>query len=448
MKIAKHFFVAIYFFIFSISAGLEPASAQNRRVTVEGTLEKIVVEDNPSRYEYVLATDEGRRYLLSASKSPADYANRRVIVSGTLEGDRLLVPAGEQIKAMDEDRRPVNAPPAPTFGSRKVLALLVNFQDIQTQPITTERAREVIFTAADSANQFVREASLNRYRLTGIQRADGDVAGWLTLPFTSQNCNRLTDWVDGADALARQNGYEPNNYNSVIYVFSTLCGDSPRATLGNVGDATTRQRIWITPGTLQNFHTLNHELGHNLGLDHANSMRCSGTNIPDDCIQTEYGDSYDMMGTLPFFFNNYYRLSLGWLTGRVQDVETSGDYSLFSPNIASKGNQALRIPLRNAADELTPFSYFLEFRRAYSYDNQIRAPNFQPLYKGVGIRYVFSEPLGFTSQIIDTMPNTITTADAPLTAGNTFVDTKHGVIISVLSTNPLLGARVRIQLNR
>lgn len=447
MKIAKYFFTTLCFSFLLIS-GTQLIYGQKSRVSAKGFVEQIVVEDTPTRYEYVLASDNGKRYRLSASHSLVEYANRRVTVAGILDADGLNI--SDEIKTVEAMQSV--SPPAPTFGSRKVLTLLINFTNFQAQPTTVQQARSSIFTSAISANSYFKEASLYRYNLTGIERADGDVVGWLTLPFTNASCdvNRImTEWTQGADALARQNGYEPNNYNSVLYVFPTTCIPSAIGTRGSVGDTTRVQRAWFASGDMNSVKAITHEIGHNLGLDHANAFVCSGTNIPDSCQNIVYGDPFDVMGgSSSFFFNNYYRLSLGWLTGKTQIVTASGEYNLLAPSITAKGNQILQILLRDPNGETALYSYYLEFRRPYSFDNLFGDNRSLPIYNGVSIRYAFREPLGFETYLIDTTPNTSNRNDAPLTVGNTFTDTENGVTITTLSTNPMRGARVRIELSQ
>jgi hypothetical protein len=328
------------------------------------------------------------------------------------------------------------------------LVILIKTIDSSTPVETVEDARANIFTGEFSVNRFFKEASLNRFRLTGINRADGDITNWLTVPFSVQNCE-VSRWATSGMELARQNGFEPNNYNSLIFVFPTLCAGRVSASLGTLGDTSRTENIWLTAGFLYNVEVIAHEMGHNLGLLHASSLRClPGNSIPNGCEQQEYGDPYDIMGRHPlFFFNNFFRLGLGWLTGGAPEVTASGDYTLVAPSAPSKGNQVLQIPLRNQEGSLTGYSYYLEFRRPFSFDNQL-APLFQPLFSGVGIRIAPTAFWGDSSKLIDTTPNTTAIEDAPLTVGKTYADAQHGLTITTLSANPQFGARVRIQLSR
>jgi hypothetical protein len=449
MKIISCFFPALCFLLLVIS-GTEFVQGQETRFSATGVVEQNIVEDKTVRYEYVLAADNGRRYNLRGLEPLDKHANRKVTVTGTLNGNQLNII--DKIKSTEENQSDV--PPLPTFGSRKVLVLLVNFINNQSQPVTAEQMRSNIFTGRNSANEFFKEASHYRFNLTGNARPDGDVVGWLTLPFpyTSNPCYLLTNWTLEADELARQRGYESDNYSTVVYVFNTVCDSIYAvATGGRVGDPARKTRVWLSPAAANDVTTIIHEIGHNLGLDHATAFACPGTNIPD-CQTIEYGDIFDSMGSSlnPTFFNNYFRLSLGWLTGRRQVVTTSGDYTLMPPSVPTKGNQILQIPLKHSDGELTGYSYFLEFRRPVRFNIPFPFDDHysHPVYNGVSIRYALNKPQGYRSHLIDSRPNTPNFFDAPLTVGNTYTDARHGITITTLNTNPLRGARVRIQFSR
>lgn len=443
------FYFAIFLVFLSVSA-----HGQNTSVSLKGTIEQIIIEGNPVRYEYVLAAKDGNRYQVSASQALSNYANRQVSLSGVLDGKQLKI--NGNIKVL-EDAEAVSSP-APTIGKRKVLTVLFNFTNNQTQIFSVATARERVFTGAKSANKYFKEASYYRYELTGVQNPDGDVVGWLTIPYTDNYCNVVysTLWTQAADGLARDNGYEPNDYNSILYVFPSVCnnGAAALAQLGTIGDTTTLRRVWFFAQFSES--QIIHELGHNLGLNHANALRCSGAMIPNDCQNVEYGDPFDEMGSdssaTSYFFNNYFRLCLGWLTGHAPTVTVSGNYTLVAPSFPAKGNQVLRIPLKLDNSEYSGFSYTLEFRRPYSFDNKfygLGSYTYNPAFEGVSIRYTKDELVGYKTSLIDTTPNTPGGfLDAPLSVGKIFTDVQNGITITTLSVNPMLGARVRIQLNR
>ena len=423
------------------------ANGQNGDTTIRGKIRQLIFEGNPVLYEYSLVTGTGKSYRLSGSDSLAKYVNRVVSLSGILSGSWFKVISRIEIV----DNVTALTIPPPTFGERKVLVLLVNFQNNQTQRISVEEARESVFTGVESADQYFKDASYYRFKLTSLQRTDGDVVGWLTLPFNDTGCDIHGQWTDGAKDLARQRGYEPDDYNTVFYVFPHMCTYRTHAYMGTIGDVNNRTPVWINAYDFNPF-TVIHELGHNIGLPHANAYECTGYKIPDDCQIIEYGDPFDQMGayspSAALFFNNYYRLSLGWLTGRTQTVTTSGDYTLFAPSVAAKGNQVLRIQTVPPVPNYAGFSYTLEFRRPFSFDRRLVPPgwDYSNAFEGVSIRYTQDDPIAARTHLIDATPQTYSFRDAPLKVGETFTDVPRGISITTLSVNPFRGARVRIQL--
>ena len=442
MKNLKLFFTALcLLFIFQLIS----VNGQSKQISITGVIKKIVIDDQPARYEYLLSTGRENFRLQNAAPSIENFINRRVSLSGSLESDRFFV-AGE-IRALDAGKTPSIVTP-PTFGSRKVLVLLIKFPDTPPLNLTPEIARAKIFTGDLSPNKFVKEASLNRYQLTGLTRPDGDVSNWLTMPSTPTGCDIYGQWTQEARMLARQNGFEPNNYNSIIYVFPHTCSFNPSATVGTMGGTETAEGIWVNEGSVFNERVMIHEMGHNLGLMHSGALSCPGNDIPGGCTRVEYGDVFDAMGSgINFFFNNYSRLALGWLTGRSAKVTESGKFLIVSPSQTSKGIQILEIPLNHPDGNPTGWSYFLEYRRPFSFDNRLTEPGYDSLYNGVGIRRAPSQFVtGMGTDLMDATPNTPTHVDATLTAGYTFLDNYHGIFIITNSTNPQFGARVSVYL--
>src|SRR5215475_2599432 len=54
-------------------------------------------------------------------------------------------------------------------------------------------------------------------------------------------------------------------------------------------------KAWIN-GSLQ-LRVVAHEMGHNLGLYHSHSMSCGSAVIGNPCTSSDYGDSFDTMGS-------------------------------------------------------------------------------------------------------------------------------------------------------
>jgi hypothetical protein len=144
--------------------------------------------------------------------------------------------------------------------------------------------------------------------------------GCTILPATRQAF--FKDVREAGDAAARAAGFEPDGYDSTIYVWSAkVCTFEG---IFNEGSG----RIG-----LQTVDAARHELGHRLGLDHDNLLDCHDANLKPTppltgtCNPAEYGDPYDTMGNEAVgLFNPIFQDSLGWLLNQVVRVN-GGDFS-------------------------------------------------------------------------------------------------------------------------
>ena len=122
-----------------------------------------------------------------------------------------------------------------------------------------------------------------------------------------------------------------------------------------------------------------HELGHNLGLPHANScnmldMTANSTFYNDvlpsylsRCRNQEYGNLYDVMGTssnLASGFNAQYLYDVGWLReGQVSTWDgVDRTYRLSLLSSTSGGTRAVRIPPTRALGSFDEGEFWLQYR--------------------------------------------------------------------------------------
>jgi hypothetical protein len=151
-------------------------------------------------------------------------------------------------------------------------------------------------------------------------------------------CNAQGRSVEAATVALRRAGYHPGRFGRLMILTEQCNAAASAAQLpGRVS--------WIRfrdPGMA----TLVHELGHNLGLEHAYGVVCrqGGHRVAlgGRCSAVEYGDSWDAMGHSRGFFSAPALVRLGW-AGRIRTVRRSGSYPVADVQRSGTANQALRV---------------------------------------------------------------------------------------------------------
>jgi hypothetical protein len=391
-----------------------------KNVELSGELE-VIVQDykNSSKTERFLKTPEGR-IPLNFKDSPDAQSGARISLSGVSLDGKVAVESysTSQPEAL-----------ANTTGERRVLLILVNFQDKQTQPYTIEQARDVAF---NTTSNFLRENSYGQTWLTG------DVYGWYTIPVSSTACD-----VNTIGSYARQAvtnvGVNVSLYTNIVYAFpANACGFSGTATVGGAPG-----QAWIR-GDRFGLEALGHELGHNYGLEHSRSLDCGSEVVNGTCTTNEYGDQFDLMGPgAPYHYNVYQKERLGWVNSGsspvLQTVNASGTYYLDAYESGGTGTKGLKI--LKSIDPVTGARtwYYIEHRTPTGFDSSLSVYNLQ---NGV-IFHTGTDGDGTDNYLLDMTPLTTSWYDSFLSQGQTYTDANIGLIVTVLSADSV-GANLQI----
>jgi len=396
-------------------------------VRVEGEVE-VVYEDSHGygRLFYFLHTGSKKLELrFTHNAPPALRTGMHVVVNGAQVGETLELNSGEAVSAPSNEQ----IVPGNPMGQHRVLVVMVNFQDKQTQPFTREQAQAVMF---GTTSDFYREASYGQTWLTG------DVYGWYTIPVSSSTCD-TTAIANYAQQAAANAGANLNAYDHMVYAFpQNACTWQGR---GSVGGSPSQAWVneWFELGIV------GHELGHNFGLYHSRSMDCGDTSIGTNCTMSEYGDMFDLMGgSSSAHFNLFQKERLGWINGGtnppITTVATGGTYWLDSFEPGTMTSKGLKVLKSTDASTGIKTWYYLERRTAFGFDSFLSGNT--NVLSGVIIR-TGSDSSGQDTYLIDMTPATASWYDAALTMGQSFTDADAGVTITVVSADAT-GALVQV----
>ncbi len=322
--------------------------------------------DGTTEWWHAVRTSDGREVRLDFDTPSMTATGTQVRVHGDVVGSaRMHVATMEELPATQIAAETEQPPTTYALTSPDSYALVLVDLGAGVD-LTAAQALPYLASAAPTDKSFAayyNEVSYGKYQVTGT------VIG--PYPFSMTTC----------DTTGMYKAIEPmitGTYNHLIYYFkqSNLCDFGG---LGEEGSALKpAKRTWMN-GSLSCV-VLMQEPGHNLGLMHANTMKCGTSSFsatPASCTITEYGSSMSTMGGGCKGFNAYERWYMNWLTG-CNGVKTpaNGTFNLMplETNCSSgTGIQVLQVPFPATLPVSDPQStsttvnlnnYYVELRTA------------------------------------------------------------------------------------
>jgi M6 family metalloprotease-like protein len=386
-------------------------------------------ESDQSTFIYEMRDASGHyRRLRMASTLPSLEPGMKLRVRGRIEAADELTP--QRITVLARPAAPSDVV-AQSVAASSVLVITANFNNTVLPAMTSEQAQAVMTGNSDSVANFFRETSYGQQIMNVTVTPQ-----WVIMNMPRPASCGSSDWRGigtAAEAASRSLGaaYEPANYDFVVYVFPAVsaCGWTGLAYIGQP------HKAWINGTSAFRTNTIAHEMGHNFGLLHAASLRCTGASIGGSCSSSEYGDPFDAMGNQrPMHYNAMQKAKLAWIAPATVKTHAGGSatYTIGPLELAGMSTYAVKVPTGVANR-----TYWLEFRQPTGFDAPLAS------YPSNGAQVRVAAPFetqcagcdaySDDTQLLDMTPGTSTFNDATLPAGQSFTDPQYGIQITVVS---------------
>jgi hypothetical protein len=229
--------------------------------------------------------------------------------------------------------------------THRVLVIPINLRG--RAPLTVDRKQilQALYGAEDSVASRYRAVSYGKVEFAG---SDRDIVDPITLSEPTNFCDTgLGRLAAEAEQELRRQGVSRGPYKHFLFVIPK---DSPCwwTGVGDIGG----NRVWVKATTAK---ALQHELGHNLGMNHAVHWRSSDA------------DGSDFMGSGGNSLNAPHVVEMGWLKGypgKVVELTAAADVTLEALEADPRQSTFPKVAIVRPAPGAN--TYYLSFRASSS----------------------------------------------------------------------------------
>lgn len=464
-----------------------PASLQaevEKEIITEGTLEVIHADnfEDESKSYFIYTLRQGEKGTRFYVPTPLNRASgEKIKITGFKIGD-IIVAQTTNFTSTSQGSHPVphTHPDDDTIieddtdyslasvGDQKTLVFLVRFQNSGPVPFSKSQAEQMVFNG--QLQKFYKEQSYNKVSLSGT------VVDWTTMSNSSSGANGAFSTCQAVDmfnpeiqSAITRNGIALGNYSRALFLLEGPgmaggCSGIGKSDIRLNGSTYSLSQSWVG---LRDYNTkssnhpfawtrldfvMSHELGHALGVMHANGWDCGTNVIGGNCSHVEYGNVYDTMGdsnSLSLHFNAFYKELLGWITpSSIVDITNSGTYTINPLEGVGLSAQPRKLAAKIRMKNSNIYPFYLEYRRGLGFDSQLKATATSPKKEGLFVNKIWNNQGDLQTELLDMKPTPSGWWQDVLSvlpdANSIFNDPERGISIGPITSQNIAGLTFKV----